>query len=166
MASINSIQIKGLKTFRGHEGELLYQGNIYYKGKKLGFWSQDSWGAICDNYDFNQNILKDEVEKYKSSNYVEDEYRKYTSLESVLSDLVNLAEQEKMYKKYAKKGYLSTLIVTDGYHEFYGACKHTKKEDVLKTFTDYIKECKAKCYKNKEAKVLVYTDLNDFNINV
>ena len=97
---------------------------------------------------------------------VEDEYRKYTSLESLLATLVTLAEQEKMYKKYVKQGYPSTVIITDGYHEFYGACKHTKKEDVLKAFDDYIKECKEKCYKNKVAKVLVYTDLKDFDVTV
>ena len=166
MASINSIQVKNLKKFKGHEGEPLYQGNIYYKGKKLGFWSQDAWGAICDNYGFNENILKDEVEKYKASDFVEDEYRKYTSLESLLSDLITLTEQEKMFKQYAKKGYPSTVVITDGYHEFYGACKHTKKEDVLKSFDSYIKECKEKCYKNKKSKVIVYMDLKDFDVTI
>lgn len=165
MASINSIQIKSLKTFRGHEGEPLYQGNVYYKGKKLGFWSQDSWGG-CDNYHFDENILKEEINKYKKSDMVEDKYRELTSLDFLLHDLVTLSEQEKMYKKYLKKGYLSTVIITDGYHEFYGACKHTKKEDVLKEFDDYIKDCKEQCYKNKKAKVLVYTDLNDFDVIV
>lgn len=40
MASINGVSIKAFKKFRGHEGEELYQGNVYYNGKKLGFWSQ------------------------------------------------------------------------------------------------------------------------------
>ena len=35
MASINGIELKGLKEFKGHEQEPLTQGNIYYKGKKL-----------------------------------------------------------------------------------------------------------------------------------
>ena len=165
MASINTIQIKSLKTFKGHEGEPLYQGNIYYKGKKLGFWSQDSWGGY-DNFDFNEDVLKDEVEKFRLSDFVEEQYKNITNIEILLGELTRLAEQEKMFKKYVKKGYPSTVIITDGYHEFYGACKHTKKEDILKTFDDYIKECKGKCYKNKKVKVLVYTDLKDFDVVV
>lgn len=34
MASINGVTIRGLKKFYGHDGETLYQGNVYYNGKK------------------------------------------------------------------------------------------------------------------------------------
>lgn len=40
MASINGLTIKGLKQFVGHEGETLFQGNLYLNGDKIGFWSQ------------------------------------------------------------------------------------------------------------------------------
>ena len=55
MASINGVEVKALKGFEGHEG-YCFQGNIYKDGKKLGFWSQDSWGG-CDRFDFDESIL-------------------------------------------------------------------------------------------------------------
>ena len=67
MASINEIEIKSLKEFKGHEGEPLFQGNIYYKGKKLGFWSQDAHGGICDNFGFDERILNEEVKRFFNS---------------------------------------------------------------------------------------------------
>ena len=57
MASINGVSIKAFKKFRGHEGEEPYQGNVYYNGKKLGFWSQDAHGGICDNFEFDETVL-------------------------------------------------------------------------------------------------------------
>lgn len=32
-------------NFRGHEGEPLVQGNLTLNGKKIGTWSEDSWGG-------------------------------------------------------------------------------------------------------------------------
>lgn len=37
MASINGVTIRGLKNFYGHDGETLYQGNVYYNGKSSAF---------------------------------------------------------------------------------------------------------------------------------
>ena len=166
MASINGIQIKSLSKFYGHEGEPLYQGNIYYKGKKLGFWSQDAHGGICDNFCFDENILNEEVKKYVSSNRVKDEYRSVSSIENLLFDLVNVMEDEKSYKKFLKKGYPTTIVCTDGYHVFCGACKSVSDEGILKTFETDIADFKAKCYKNKDVKITIYRDLKDFDITV
>ncbi len=49
MASIKGIEIKNVKTFRGHEYPTNYQGNIYFNGVKKGFWSQDGWGVDLIN---------------------------------------------------------------------------------------------------------------------
>jgi hypothetical protein len=39
-------QIKGYKTFKGHEGESCAQGSLYGpSGKKVAEWSDDSWGG-------------------------------------------------------------------------------------------------------------------------
>ena len=62
-------ELKGLKQFKGHEGEPLMQSNIYFNGKKVGSWSDDSWGGemriIFENKDiqdkfveFSKDILK------------------------------------------------------------------------------------------------------------
>ena len=49
MAQINGVTVKALKTFYGHEGEPVFQGNLYLGNKKIGFWSQDARGAIVDD---------------------------------------------------------------------------------------------------------------------
>lgn len=166
MASINGIQIKSLKQFRGHEGEPLFQGNVYYKGKLLGFWSQDAHGGICDNYSFSEYILKDEVKKYVASDRVEEMYRSVASLENLLADLVDLTEREKEFKKFVKKGYPTMLWVTDDYHIFCGACMAISDEAVLNAFKDEIEDFKKKMYKNCELKISIYRDLKDFVITV
>ena len=71
MSEINGITIKNLKSFKDHEGCEIYQGNVYYKGKKLGFWSQDSWGGPND-YDFDTSVLDNEIKKYRNSDRVEE----------------------------------------------------------------------------------------------
>lgn len=34
MAKINNFELKNVRTFYGHEGEPLEQGDVYYKGKR------------------------------------------------------------------------------------------------------------------------------------
>lgn len=65
----NNIVIKNVKRFADHEGYAIYRGTVYYKGKRLGKWSMDEWGA-SDHYDFDKSILDDEVEAYKKSGKV------------------------------------------------------------------------------------------------
>ena len=43
--TMKGITLKGLKTFKGHEGEPCIQGNIYMDGKKIGWFSDDSRGG-------------------------------------------------------------------------------------------------------------------------
>jgi hypothetical protein len=38
-------EIKGIKSFKGHDGEPLSQGNLYLGAKKVCEWSDDSWGG-------------------------------------------------------------------------------------------------------------------------
>ncbi len=37
--------LKGVKEYKGHEGEPLFQGNVYYKNKKIGFFAMGDWGG-------------------------------------------------------------------------------------------------------------------------
>ena len=72
MASIKGIELKNVKEFRGHEGEDLVQGDVYYKGKKVGYYSQDAWGGM-DIFDLDwQNLPKDLMREIKNitDNYV------------------------------------------------------------------------------------------------
>lgn len=167
MASINGISIKNLKHFKDHEGCMIAQGDVWYNGKKLGFWSQDSWGG-SDNYDFNEHILDEEVEKYRKSDMVEDKYRSVVDLDSLLYDLLPLIEDEKEWKKVVKKGWKAYVKATDGYHYMCYYSPEIDRKKILKTefHKDFIKKCEEQFFKNKEIKVAVYTSLNDFKITI
>lgn len=41
----HTYEIKGLKSFKGHEGEPCAQGSLYRDGKKVCSWSDDDWGG-------------------------------------------------------------------------------------------------------------------------
>ena len=127
MASINGISIRGMKTFKGHEGEPLCQGTLCLNGKKIGFWSQDSWGGpdnvqLDPGYDerllnevvHNLNLDKD----YHGKAQVDGrEFVLEYNLERLMGDYVPLYEDEKVYKNALKKGYAGVVVASDGYHQ-------------------------------------------------
>ncbi len=162
MASINGITLKSIKTFKDHEGCTIAQGNVYYKGKKLGFWSQDSWGG-GDQYDFDEKILKDEVEKYRNSGYVEAKYKDITNLDCLLYDLLGMIGTEKSYKKGLKKGYTTYVEATDGYHvRGYWTCERDISRSTY--HKKFLEDCRKDFFKKEEIKVKVYTSIEDFEI--
>ena len=169
MASINGITIKALKKFKDHEGMNIYQGNVYMNGKKLGFWSQDYMSGY-DNFNFDENICNEAVEKFRNSDLVDEEYKNFTNLGVLLAYVISLINTEKEYKKYVKRGYEGMIQVTDGFHIFEGACVlYTKvdADDTIKNaFKKQIEEWKSMCFKDKKIKITTYSSLNDFVINV
>ena len=168
MASINGISIKNFKTVISHEGCEIYQGDVWYNGRKLGFWSQDYNGCISDNFDFNKRELDAEVEKYKASDRVSDELRRVTRLESLLSDLVNVMYSEKCYKKAVKVGYNTYVEFTDGYHCEGFFTMDTSKEKILNDdyYKKFEKKCKGYFFTNKEMEISIYTSPDNFKIAV
>jgi len=166
MASINGIQIKSLKSFKDHDGYTVYQGNIYYKGKKLGFWSEDSWGG-CDTFHFDESILDAEVERYRKSHMVEDRFRSLVSIESMLIDIVHLMDDEKMYKKALKNGHTTLMIATDGYHVFATSCVSTDDRPLkMRWRREFVDDCKKQFFDTWDGKVTFYESLDDFNVTV
>ena len=169
MASINGIQIKGLKKFRDHEGAPVFQGNVYYKGKKLGFWSQDSWGGP-DIFDFDTRVLDAEVEKYKASDRVEPEYKEYTSLDILLGDLLTLMDREKTYKKAMKGGWKAYVEVSDGYHVNFYYTPEDNEKDIKASpyYKQFVKNAEKEFFKDAETQIVIYTihDTNAFDIAV
>ncbi len=162
MAQINGISLKKVTTFKDHEGCQIAQGDVYYKGKKLGFWTQDAWGG-GDMYDFNTSVLDAEVEKYKASDLVDEKYREYTDLDCLLCDLLKLIDDEKSYKKGVKKGYNAYVLVDQGYRTSGYYTNGTKPEiEKTKYYKQFVKEVK----KNDTDKVIIYTSLDDFKIAV
>ena len=129
MAKIKGIELRNIKTFRGHEWEELQQANVYYKGKKVGFYSQVSWGG-SDIFRLDCNIsneLREEIENI-TNNYVgniifkklDDLYNKtynvnfkydHIGYEYLFEDLLQLNENEKHYKKYCKVWNTDTITI-------------------------------------------------------
>ena len=168
MASINGIQIKSLKDFKDHEGITISQGNIYYKGQKLGFWSEDTWGGP-DMYHFDESILDEEVKRYVASDMVKDEYKEFSDLGCLLAELRNLMDIEKGYKKCVKAGYKTYVYATDGYYVssyFSPVDKEATKK--LSYHKQFVEDCKKKFRKGCTVTVTVnlYDSLDDFNITV
>lgn len=125
MASINGLSVKGMKEFLGHEGEPLCQGNLYLNDKKIGFWSQDAHGAICDNFimenGYSESLLRDMVKKVNAdkAHMAGPENNRFLleySLDFLMGDYISLHEDEKLYKNAVKKGYAGVAVVSDGYH--------------------------------------------------
>lgn len=172
MATINGVTIKSLKEFKGHEGEPCYQGNVYYRKKKLGFWSQDGHGAVCDIFEFDESALKDEVVRYRDfSGQVKEKNKEYFDTESFMFALVDLTIAEKQFKKGLKNGYHSLVKISGGGFETYWstsmpASTEKEKDAVLKTyhdrFVDGFKKGTPK-WAHEDIKVTVYGE-NDFTV--
>lgn len=116
MASINGVAIKGYKTFKGHEWEDLAQGSIYLNGKRLGAWSQDSWGGP-DTFSFDADILKEACKNFKAG--FPKDYKYIDVCDEVdvfLGELVRLIDTEKHMNKFFKKGYKVAIVVSNGWY--------------------------------------------------
>lgn len=159
MASINGVTIKSLKFFSGHEGEPLSQGTIYLNNKKLGFWSQDSHGGICDNFDFDDGLLVNPtlMWKHELKDYA---YYQYLGIEHLLYVLVGLLDLEKNIKSQLKKGHkyiLYSFSLTDGCWQ----CKSTNSEINANSFRPQLEE---KVYKQTGNRFIV-TDIFEANVS-
>ena len=120
MASLNGVEIKSLKTFRGHEGEPLAQGNVYIDGKKMGYWSQDAWGG-SDNYwsDIATNLtdkIKERAVQFKRGVPETDKYYAiYDDPDMFINALLRITEEEKTWKKLNKQGFPYVLFESTAY---------------------------------------------------
>ena len=153
MSKIKGIELKNITNFRGHEGEDLIQGNVYYNGKKVGFYSQDAWGG-CDRLNIDYNLpteLKEEINNI-TDNYVGNELFKdidtlygltYTNhkpigYEYLFMDLLQLMEHEKLYKKYSKLwGTNKIYIIYDNAWDIRIGGRKLREEDANKVYYEY-----------------------------
>lgn len=137
MAKIKGIELRNIKDFRGHEQEELTQGDVYYKGKKVGYYSQDAWGGM-DIFDIDYNLDKDLKQEVNNvvNNYIggkifkklDDLYDKQYNVnfehvlkqkgyEYLFMDLLQLLSHEETYKKYAKKWNTNNISII--YYDLY-----------------------------------------------
>ena len=162
MASIYGVSLKGVKTFVGHEG-VSAQGNVYYNGKKIGFWSQDTWGGP-DRYDFDKKLIEGAVEAYKKSGRVEKEFEKYFDADCLIYEVLRLMDSEKTYKAGVKKGF-KTLVEASSMHMATGYYTNEANPEGTAYYKKFLADCEKKFYKGESIKVHIYRSLDDFNIN-
>ena len=178
MASINGIELKGIKEFKGHEFEYLIQGNIYYKGKKVGWYSQDSWGG-CDHIDLDYSLPKELLieingilDNYESDTIfygIDELYDKEYNIkwengkkrlkggEWLFGELIQLIDNEKKYKKYSKQW--GTNLIALYYEDLFtmGVMGSKLPKEIFETQLKNDK--KVKLY-------YLYSGLEDFIVNI
>lgn len=179
MASINGLSVKGLKSFLGHENEVLYQGNLYLNGKKIGFWSQDSWGGpdmvdLDNKYD--KKLLQDAIKSRNEDKSIHGStdrgpYVVDYDLDLLMYDYIKLADSEKSFKNALKKGYAGILAATDGFHKTTWNLPKSYTEmsdtDLLAALDVEIKKVKSAFWKESVSvkhEINIYRSLDDFNI--
>lgn len=146
MAKIKGIELKNLVEFRGHEGEELLQADVYYKNKKVGYYSQDAWGGPdIFNLDYKLDTKTAKEVENITNNYVggklfeklDDLYSKTYDInfkyeqigyEYLFMDLLQLKEHEDLYKKYSKK--LSNDRIYIVYNDLYTKSIYSTKSDI------------------------------------
>lgn len=168
MASINGVSLKGIKTFRGHEGERLTQGNIYIDDKKVGFWSQDAWGGP-DSYEADNpeiklyEMIRERADRFKEGYPENGSYRDLENEPDVfMGHLVNLTSDEKTWKKYRKQGYPYLVVVTNNWKVIMSAFKNKVNADMFGAEQAETETQQGK----RKFKYYVYSNQEDFNVTV
>lgn len=152
MARIKGIELRNIVQFRGHEQEELIQGNVYYNGTKVGFYSQDSWGGD-DIFQLDSKLSKKKREEIENitNNYVGGVlFKKIDDLcgfnsphweqigyDYLFMDLLLLLGHEKTYKEYCKKWNTNKVVII--YENSYNVriCSDLKEEDKNKLYFIY-----------------------------
>lgn len=112
MASIFGFQIKNIVNFQGREGQGC-QGDIYYKGKKVGWYNEAGDGGMAD-IDFGQNGRNNKEARDALDKAVNEYFARFP-LTGFMKDMVpdselfmialtELTELEKKYKFYLRTG--------------------------------------------------------------
>ena len=147
MAEIYGFSIKNLKTFRGREGEGA-QGNIYYNGKKVGWYSNNADGGMSD-IDFDgdyerrrqmEAVLKEATQKYYARFPLTGEFADLEPDEELfMANLVGFTMDEKEFKKYQKEGYIGMAVFQkrgDPYSEYTQLFRRTSSIEEFQKRTD------------------------------
>ena len=157
MAEIKGLTLKNVTHFKGHEGEPCRQGSLYYKGKKVGYYS-DSFSMGQATIDFNEKETEDAVKADCKAYYEERPDERWfensePDMEEYLAKLFSVMDYEKEYKKCVKQGF--PIFVT--YRDKSGVEYMTGFKTV-----DYGQ--KRLAMQEEISQLRFYTDLSDFII--
>ncbi len=116
MASIYGFMLKNRKTFQGLDWQG-NQGNLHYKDKKVAWYNDSGNGGSCDIVYYDNSyapILEETIKRYFKERPIITEYGKLDGDEDLfMAELLQLMDDEKEYKKAAKKGYSCLVTYTD-----------------------------------------------------
>lgn len=111
MANIKGYEVKALKNTIGSEGHGYY-ANLYYKNKKVGTVADYAdGGPVNVNVESEHNEILEKVSKEYLTSIKSD----FVTVDIFISELVELKENEGIFKKAIKKGYGSIVILQDDY---------------------------------------------------
>lgn len=163
MAKICGFELKAVKEFKSHDGYPICQGNVYFKGKKLGSWSQDGWGGE-DWYEFDKAPYDKALAKTDLSGYEQFadcyKYGFSPNLDILLGEVLRLRDLEKPYKKFAKQGYGKMVCFTSDMQQVMVGLK-SDEYDKVGSLTNVI--CKRYQWDKSEVETKIY-DADSFII--
>ncbi len=156
MAEIFGVSVKNIKIGTDHEGCAMHSADVWYKGKRLGRWSQN---YMCgpSEFDFDDCILTEAVEKFRASDLVDPVFKQIVDTDILISKVIRLTEDERNFRKGLKKGFSSYIAQENGYRKGFWATSTDKKQ--IAGFKNY-KDLTAQAQK-----VNIYTSLEDFKVS-
>ena len=161
MAKIKDFEIKNIVQFKGHELESLEQGDVYYKGEKIGFFSEDMWGGEGIFHDYRKVNIKElmvDIKEWVKNNYIFAKFpnlEEYYNINMLMEDILRLTEIETDFKK-AKKEKWEGLLLVDSF-------KRMPKTYAFRN--SGLKKLVARVNTNDEDVMLVFREDKDFFIN-
>tara|TARA_R100000789_G_C2894820_1_gene118618 strand:- start:50 stop:505 length:456 start_codon:yes stop_codon:yes gene_type:complete len=103
------LEIKKIKSFRGHDGQLGFSGDLYFDGKFVAHALDDAWGGGFQfDYEPKHEATMEVLYEYGRKKYPEFAKTGGAS-DIILSELLDKIEQHKWLKRNAKKKTMWTL---------------------------------------------------------
>jgi hypothetical protein len=98
MAKINGVELKGFKTFRGHDGNG-WEANVYLDNKKVGYVVEDGWGGGLQ-IELSEGDTK--ITEIRSAAFYKENPSQFETLDMFFDKLSCLLDLEKIFKKKNK----------------------------------------------------------------
>ena len=102
------LEIKKIKSFRGHDGQPGVSGDLYFDGKFVAHALDDAWGGGF-NFDYEPKHEAVMRKFYENSRKKYPEFEAGGASDIILSELLDKIEKHKWLKRNAKKKTMWTL---------------------------------------------------------
>lgn len=169
MAKIYGLELKGIKTMIGRNGEV-FQGNIYLEGKNIGVYSQDLNGGITPSVWLSDKYSKQKLEKIVSKEYFrndniwkvkEDMIEHIDVLEETFENIYTLKEWEKVFGKELKKrksSFVMIVVPYDYQYRMYFTANPMDDSEIKKLCRSILDDLG-----ELERKTFIFRSMDDFN---